>query len=1006
MTCRCARHRPRERRQGAGRAGARCAPRARTTRCSSSRPRPMSSTTSASWPRPTSCSARGSCVLAACPRDRRAGPAARAAAEPRRARAGRLARRSRRPLRALAGSAATPGFAARTGDAVRRAPALARHAAALHLGAARLGGTRRRAGATYADGELGALYCARTAAGWSGSGAPTRRATHGRRSTRCAPRPAAWGARPVFLYGFDDSRRSSSTRSRRSSGTASAACCVALNYEPGRVAFAGRAATVEALRPLAAEPSSSRALGALRARRRAPRCTTWSGSCSSRAPSGARRTAPSGCWRRRRARGDRAVGAEVLRADRQGDRAGRHRRPAARRRRHRPRSSSRSSPATASRSSHERRSRSGARGSGAGVLAGRARRAARRPAGDLLTWLRTPGRLDDPARGRRARGCASAAASCAARAHAARAPGSAASAARRSWRSTRWPRRPPRAPSRCCARSRPRPARSGRRRTAARADGARGRGPRGRARRRRPARRVAELATWRPPTRRSLGGPRRSSTRSARSRSASRSRRPDRAPRRRVARPGAAVAGAPAGAPPAGVLLADPLAIRARRFRAVFVCGLQDGEFPRRPAPEPFLSDEDRRALAAASGLRLPLHEDALDRERSLFYAAVSRPEDVLFLSWRSSDEEGDPLAPSAVPGRRPRAVHRRAVGAARHAAARRRHLGAARRADAARAAARLRRAAVRARAGAARRARERRGARAARRARDRAGPRARVVRRLRRALARRAAAAPGAHRARPGADAARRARPRGARAHARAAARAHRLRPDRAGAARRSRSRRSRDALAERARAAREPARRRALLRGLEADLERYLRTEAECGAGYEPTELEWSFGGAEDAHGPLSLGGGGGLVTGRVDRVDVGPGGTAIVRDYKGRTVVGGVKWAEELQLQVALYLLAVRELLGLEPVAGLYQPLAGRKLGARGLVRDDVARRLHAHRPRRRATASRRARGRARARRAHGGRPARRPLAPCPERCSSRGCRYPGICRAGEPRVEAPA
>ena len=44
-----------------------------------------------------------------------------------------------------------------------------------------------------------------------------------------------------------------------------------------------------------------------------------------------------------------------------------------------------------------------------------------------------------------------------------------------------------------------------------------------------------------------------------------------------------------------GVLLADPLEIRARRFRAVFVCGLQDGEFPRRPVPEPFLDDEARR---------------------------------------------------------------------------------------------------------------------------------------------------------------------------------------------------------------------------------------------------------------------------------------------------------------------------------------------------------------------------------------------------------------------------
>ena len=87
--------------------------------------------------------------------------------------------------------------------------------------------------------------------------------------------------------------------------------------------------------------------------------------------------------------------------------------------------------------------------------------------------------------------------------------------------------------------------------------------------------------------------------------------------------------------------------IRARRFRAVFVCGLQDGEFPQRPVPEPFLDDEARRALSVAAGLRLPFHEDVLDRERSLFYACVSRPQEVLFLSWRSSDEEGEPLVAS-----------------------------------------------------------------------------------------------------------------------------------------------------------------------------------------------------------------------------------------------------------------------------------------------------------------------------------------------------------------------
>src|SRR3712207_7640432 len=64
--------------------------------------------------------------------------------------------------------------------------------------------------------------------------------------------------------------------------------------------------------------------------------------------------------------------------------------------------------------------------------------------------------------------------------------------------------------------------------------------------------------------------------------------------------------------------LADPLAVRARRFRVVVVCGLQDEVFPRRPTPEPFLDDADRRALARASGIVLPLHEDGLPRERFL----------------------------------------------------------------------------------------------------------------------------------------------------------------------------------------------------------------------------------------------------------------------------------------------------------------------------------------------------------------------------------------------------
>lgn len=98
---------------------------------------------------------------------------------------------------------------------------------------------------------------------------------------------------------------------------------------------------------------------------------------------------------------------------------------------------------------------------------------------------------------------------------------------------------------------------------------------------------------------------------------------------------------------PDRVQVADPGAIRARRFEAVFACGLQEGEFPGGSSPEPFLPDDDRRRIAEASGLRLPLREDRLDRERYLFYVCASRAERLLVLSSRYCDEEGNPQSPS-----------------------------------------------------------------------------------------------------------------------------------------------------------------------------------------------------------------------------------------------------------------------------------------------------------------------------------------------------------------------
>jgi hypothetical protein len=192
------------------------------------------------------------------------------------------------------------------------------------------------------------------------------------------------------------------------------------------------------------------------------------------------------------------------------------------------------------------------------------------------------------------------------------------------------------------------------------------------------------------------------------------------------------------------------------------------------------------------------------------------------------------------------------------------------------------------------------------------------------------------------------------------------------------------------------------ASLRELEVDLRRLLRNEAETGAGLEPRFLEWSFGGEDDEHGPLRLPDGMG-VTGRVDRIDVDPAGRALVRDYKGRNVSAGARWAHDRKLQVALYALAARELLGLEPVGALYQPVGARDVRARGIVRDDVAGRyvngdvldadaFEAALDEARAVANEAATamraGRIRA---------------CPDGCLPSGsCAYPAICRAGDGEV----
>jgi ATP-dependent helicase/DNAse subunit B len=435
-----------------------------------------------------------------------------------------------------------------------------------------------------------------------------------------------------------------------------------------------------------------------------------------------------------------------------------------------------------------------------------------------------------------------------------------------------------------------------------------------------------------------------------------------------------------------GVLLADPLAIRARRFRAVFICGLQEGEWPQRPSPEPFLDDGARAELAKASGLVLPRHEDTLPRERSLFYACVSRPSEVLFLSFRTSDEEGGPQQPS------PFVDDIRALFTDDLWAGRGRRLLAEitwppaeaptphelRRSQAAQvegpAPAPL----------AAPADPEVLGVLAAR---DRESARGLET----------FAGCPVRwlieHVLRPGpVDPDPEAMRRGSLAHA-VLERTLRGLKARTGSARLTLD--SLDtALAElntaiaELQAASRTTHGKAAARALEVDLERYIRHEAATGAAYEPADLEWSF---DD----LMIDGV--AVSGRVDRIDV-DGNRAIVRDYKGKTVYPGARWAEDGRIQAALYALAVREKFQLDVVGALYQPIGASDQRPRGVVRDSVpGRYVNGDVVDGATLAARLEESRAVAAQAAADLRAGR-IRPCPDRCAyNGGCAHPGICRS---------
>jgi RecB family exonuclease len=123
---------------------------------------------------------------------------------------------------------------------------------------------------------------------------------------------------------------------------------------------------------------------------------------------------------------------------------------------------------------------------------------------------------------------------------------------------------------------------------------------------------------------------------------------------------------------------------------------------------------------------------------------------------------------------------------------------------------------------------------------------------------------------------------------------------------------------------------------RRLGADLERYLEHACQLDSPLEPTHFELGFGFSEepDSLPPLDLGHGI-RVRGRIDRIDLGTSGQAVVYDYKGGYAPAPDKWLAEGHLQAALYMRAAEQLTHHEAIGGFYQPLAGRDLRARGVL-----------------------------------------------------------------------
>jgi ATP-dependent helicase/DNAse subunit B len=99
-------------------------------------------------------------------------------------------------------------------------------------------------------------------------------------------------------------------------------------------------------------------------------------------------------------------------------------------------------------------------------------------------------------------------------------------------------------------------------------------------------------------------------------------------------------------AEPGRVAVLDLLRARTRRFEIVFLLGLEERRLPRRGHESPFLADDARRELDERSRARLT-RPDQVARDRYLFYTACTRATHRVYLVREAAGDDGSPREPS-----------------------------------------------------------------------------------------------------------------------------------------------------------------------------------------------------------------------------------------------------------------------------------------------------------------------------------------------------------------------